>query len=74
MSIRHPLRPCTDVDLDSNLDIVEALEDTRSETFGNPKRMRDINHWGKYVFQSVYVTPRFLQHFDLFTVNDPDVL
>ena len=50
----------SDADIDSNMDIVEALEDTRSETFGNPKRMRDIHYWGRNVFQSVYATPRFL--------------
>lgn len=43
-----------------NIDIVEALEDTRSETFGHPSRKRALNTWAGALFQSVYVTPRFL--------------
>ena len=47
------------VDGDVNIDIVEALEDTRSETFGHPSRKLAFEIWSDALFQSVYVTPRF---------------
>lgn len=56
---------------EGNEDILEALEDTRNESFG---RQRTLDQWTKHSSQAIYVTPRFLTHFDGFDICDISIL